>query len=205
VNSPDPAQNSADSVSKSGSAPDPAFLRRVRDREPAALGEFFDRYLPLVYSIVMRLTGQAATAEDLTQEVFLKVHRALDRLDPERDPAPWLTTISYNACRDLWRSAAGRLQRESSSIDEHEGIAVQLAHTGPTPLASLEREEREELVRRAIQALPQQQKEVVVLHDYEGMSHEEIAGLVGATPVAVRKRYSRALAALATMLKDDLS
>src|SRR5205814_249964 len=80
-----------------------ADLERARDRDPEALAAFFEAYFDRIYALVYRLLGNRAAAEDVTQEVFLKVHRAVDRLDPQRDPGAWLSTIAYNACRDLWR------------------------------------------------------------------------------------------------------
>src|SRR5262249_28767345 len=79
---------------RGASAFDPALLERVRARDPEALGQFYDRYLDLVFGLASRLLGDRTLAEDATSEVFLKVHRAADRLDPTRDPAPWLATIT---------------------------------------------------------------------------------------------------------------
>ena len=65
-------------------------LERVRTRDPAALGALFDAYIGRIYGLAMRMTGDRAAAEDVTQETFLKVHRAAHQLDPARDPGPWL-------------------------------------------------------------------------------------------------------------------
>jgi len=86
-----------------------AELERVRAREPEALAAFFERHFDRVYGLVYRLLGDRTIAEDMTQEVFLKVHRAAHQIDPARDPVPWLVTIAHNACRDLWRSNAWKL------------------------------------------------------------------------------------------------
>src|SRR4029077_12114053 len=91
-------------------------LERVRARDRDALGRFFERYFDLVFGIALRLLGSREGAEDLTQEVFFKVQRAADQIDPRRDPAPWLTTIVYNACRDIWRSRGDRLPRRGQSL-----------------------------------------------------------------------------------------
>ena len=63
---------------------DSALIERVRTREPEAMGQFYDRYLDLVFGLAWRLLGDRTLAEDVTSEVFLKVHRAADRLDPAR-------------------------------------------------------------------------------------------------------------------------
>ena len=94
--------------SQTGETPHPsvAELERVRARDPEALAAFFERYVDRVFGLVYRLLGDRTLAEDMTQDVFLKVHRAAHQLDPRRDPRPWIMTIAHNACRDLWRSAA---------------------------------------------------------------------------------------------------
>src|SRR5439155_594675 len=113
VAAPPPAGASPASL-RTGDAPDRAELERVRARDPEALESFFERYFDRVYGLVFRLLGDRTLAEDMTQEVFLKVHRAAHQLDPGRDPAPWIMTIAHNACRDLWRSNAWKLARRAA-------------------------------------------------------------------------------------------
>jgi len=167
------------------------------------MGEFFEYYFDRVFGLVLRLLGDRAAAEDVTQEVFFKVYRAAHQLDLARDPGPWLTAIAYNACRDLWRSSAYRMSGRSSSIDD-EAIAAPLVSTAGDPEHDVLMHERERLVRRALAELPEQLRTPVMLYDYQGMSHQEIATLLGIEHTAARKRYSRALAALAKLLKDSL-
>lgn len=177
-------------------------LERVRLRDPDALAVFFDRCFDRVYALARRLTGEDSAAEDVTQDVFLKAHRSARTLDPERDPAPWLAAITYNTCRERWRSRAHRQARRSVPLDEAPGLAGALASNGPTPEADLAARERDARVARAIQELPEQFRTVVVLHEYEGLAHAEIAGMIGAREAAVRKRYSRALGRLRESLGD---
>jgi len=179
------------------------LLERARARDPEALAAFFERYFDRVYGLVYRLLGERAAAEDMTQEVFLKVHRAIDRLDPDRDPGPWLTTIATNACRDLWRSGAYRIGRRSGSIEGDPIVAERLSRGTNDPERDLLAREREELVRNAVLRLPEPLREAVVLYDYQGLSHQEIAEIMGLNHAAARKRYSRALTALAKLLKES--
>ncbi|RKZ09604.1 hypothetical protein DRQ32_07975 [bacterium] len=176
----------------------------VRDGDSQALGRFFDRYFPMVFGLVARLLGSRTAAEDATQDVFLKVYRAIGRLDPERDPGPWLTTIAYNVCRDRWRSSAGRMERHSSSVDDRPELAHHLRDEGPDPQAELIADERERMVQAALQELPEAAREVIVLHDYEGLAHDRIAEMLGVSHAAIRKRYSRAVKALGEILKGRL-
>ena len=183
--------------------PEHGVLEAFRRREPAALEAFFDHYFDLVFGLVFRLLGNRAAAEDVTQEVFYKVYRAAERLDLARDPAPWIAAIAYNACRDLWRSVPQRIARHSGSIDDA-GLAETLTRGTNDPERDALAGERERLVQAAIAELPEQLRAPVVLHDYQGLSHQEIAELLGIEHAAARKRYSRALAALGGRLKDTL-
>ncbi len=176
-------------------------LAGVRRREPEALAAFFERHFDRVYALVYRLLGDQHAAQDATQEVFLKIHRAAHTLDPNRDPDPWVTTIAYNVCRDLWRSGAYRLSRQAVSIDDPEGSGSALASRADDPERALIAAERRDLVQKAIGALQEPLRAVVVLREYQGLSYEQIASMTGTTPVAARKRYSRALAELGKLLE----
>jgi RNA polymerase sigma-70 factor, ECF subfamily len=188
----DRAQESASSV---------LDLAGVRRREPEALAAFFERYFDRVYGLLFRLLGDRHSAQDATQEVFLKIHRAAHTLDPARDPDPWITTIAYNVCRDLWRSGAYRLSRQAASIDDPEHGDTPLTSRADDPEQALIAAERRDLVQQAIGALHEPLRAVVVLREYQGLSYERIAELTGTTPVAARKRYSRALAELGKQLE----
>jgi RNA polymerase sigma-70 factor (ECF subfamily) len=174
----------------------------VRARDPEALGAFYERYFDRVYGLAYRLLGDRAAAEDAAQDVFLKMHRAADRIDPDRDPEPWLLTITTNVCRDLWRSGAHRMSRRSTSIDEDPvtgGMA--LPSPGKSPEGELLASERERLTQEAITRLPENLREAVILREYQGLGYDEIARMLGINEAAARKRYSRALAELGRHLK----
>ena len=185
-------------------APSRAEIEAVRARDAAALGRFFERYVNRVFGLTLRLVGERALAEDITQEVFLRVHRAAHTLDPERDPGPWVMTIAHNLCRDVWRSGAYRMGRQSESLDGDPAAAERLSSGINQPERDHERSERERVVQDALLALPEHLRAVIVLHDYEGLGHEEIARSLGIEHAAARKRYSRALAALAGLLEGKV-
>lgn len=187
------------------SRPDARMLEAVRRRDPEALGEFFERYFDRLYNVAFRLVGNHGQAEDVLQEVFLKVHRAADQLDPDRDPGPWLTTLTRNACREMWRRSGRRPDHRAPSLDHgsvlHDTVAADV--TGPED--DVLRSERDRTVVGALMKLPGGLREVVVLRDYHGMAHDDIATVVGARVATVRKRYSRALSELRRHLKDLLA
>lgn len=173
-----------------------SVLEGVQRRDPDALAQLFDAAFPYVYNLALRLTGDRHAAEDVTQEVFLKVHRAADRLDPARNPRPWFTTIAYNAVRD---TARRRSTRPEDAVDAGE-IGERSPATG-NPEEELLRREREQMLGRALAELDELSRTVVVMHDFGGNSHEEIAQIIGASHAAVRKRYSRALQRMADTIR----
>jgi RNA polymerase sigma-70 factor (ECF subfamily) len=175
-------------------------LERVRDRDPEALGRFFDRYFDRIYGLAHRMLGDPNAAEDVSQEVFLKVHRAVDRLDVDRDPMPWLAAITANACRELWRGKHHKAAGRSVPLDDLADWERRHPVSGDSPERDLLSAERAAVVQGAIRELPEKLREVLVLHDWEGLSHQEIAERLDASYAAIRKRYSRALAALAKRL-----
>jgi RNA polymerase sigma-70 factor (ECF subfamily) len=184
---------------------DPKILAGVRERNPDALSAFFERYFDRVFSLAFRLLGDRTAAEDLTQDVFVKIHRGAHQLDPTRDPMPWVVAITYNACRDLWRSRAHRMGRRTASLDDEDtGLASRLSMGADEPEQNALRSERERLVQQAIDQLPETLRTAIVLHDYQGLSHQDIAAMTGVHHAAARKRYSRALAALGRLLEDVL-
>lgn len=177
-------------------------LEGVRAGDPEALAAFFEATFTDIFGLAYRMLGDRQAAEDVTQEVFLRVRRAATTLDPARDPRPWLRTIVANLCRDHWRSFGAKVSRLSKSVDEDQAGAARLAGDGPAPDAGLLAAERAGRVQEAIGQLSPELRAVVLLRDYEGLDHGAIARLVGASDAAVRKRYSRALARLGELLRD---
>jgi RNA polymerase sigma-70 factor (ECF subfamily) len=168
--------------------------RALPRRAPEALGALFDLYFPRVWAFVRRLVRDEHLAEDLTQDVFLQVQRALPRYEPERPLTPWIFAIATNKVRDHWRSAAHRLGLRSAALDDEQ--ALELLAESEVPAAKIEGREEQVLVREAIETLPESMRLAIVLRVYEGLSFAEIGRLVERDEVAVRKRYSRALAEL---------
>lgn len=190
-------------VVKGAGGADRALLERVRQRDPEALGVFYERYFDLVFGLAWRLLGERARAEDATSDVFLKVHRAADRLDPARDPEPWLVTITTNACRDVWRSGAWRMGRRAADVDDP-AVAGSLGSNRDDPEEDVLGAERERLVQQALLELPEPLRTCIVLHDYQGLDHRQVADVLHIAHDAARKRYSRALGALERLLRGRL-
>ena len=168
-----------------------ATLKRVRERQPDAMNEFFDAYYDRVFAYVSHNVGGGEIAEDLTQEVFLRLHRSLEKLDPERDPSAWVFTVAINLVRDHWRS------REHRRRGDHSDLTVLAAlpegRAGGDAQEELEREQDAKLLRQAIMGLGEQDRELIMMRSFGGMSTEELAEILKSNSAAVRQRFSRAL------------
>lgn len=208
----DPDTSGATRLVSRGTGADPAASRPepptrqeldgMRARDPAALSLLFDRYFDSLYSLVHRLLGTRELAEDVTQDVFYRAYRSIESLDPGRDPGAWLVTIAVNACRDHWRRADTRRGRIRRPVEDVEAVG-DAASASPDPAEALRLRRRREQVDSALRALPESLRLPIVLRDFVGFDHSEIAAMLDATPAAVRKRYSRGLAALAEQLRED--
>jgi RNA polymerase sigma-70 factor (ECF subfamily) len=196
------SEDAANRAAMPGSLLTTAVLERVQKRDPQALGLLFDTYFGRLYGLAFRLMGQQAAAEDVVQEVILRVHKAAHQLDVTRDPAPWLLTITTNLCREKWRSQQGRQDKQTLSLDAKPEYVANVVAEGASPEQAAVTADRERLLNEALAQLPEAMRLVVVLHDLQGQTHEEIAVLTDEEPPAVRKRYSRALGKLREMLKD---
>lgn len=186
---------------------DRSVLTGMREAKPEAMRAFFGAYFDRIYGFAFRLTGDRTLAEDVTQEVCYRIQRAASTLDPDRDPGPWVMAITANTCRSIWRSSASRMQRASRSIHgDADGSSppIDLPADVASPDEPLLAAERERLVQEALLGLDPALREIVLLRDYEGMDHTAIATALGISHSAARKRYSRALAALASRLRGVL-
>ena len=176
--------------------PDPAFGERLRLRDPEAMERFFDSHFGLVYARVRRLVPNTHEAEDLTQDIFLNIHRSLPSYDPRRSLGAWVSAIAMNRIRDHWR-ARGRA-RESDRID---GSSPPPAIHSERPESELEQQECDDEVKQAVYRLPLGMRSVLLLRFYDGLAFPSIARVLKLTPAAARKRYSRAL----QLLRGSLS
>lgn len=176
-------------------------MERLRARDPKALGAFFEDHFDSIYGLVYRLLGDRHVAEDVAQEVFFRAYRAIHRIRTDRDARPWLTTIAYNVCRNHWRSGSHRLARRSVSIHELGSADERMSLAGDDPESDALTRERERIVQETLLDLPEALRTAVVLHDYEGLSHERVAEITGIGHAAARKRHSRAVAELAKRLR----
>ena len=159
-----------------------------------------------VYGLCYRFTGSAADAEDLTQDVFLKVYRNLQSFDPARASLDvWLTALTRNLLVDHYRRS--RLERASDSLDEPLGEgneAATRAERLPDPRGSQEQHvaglELRSRVQAALARVTPELREAVILRDLQDLDYREIAEVLGIPQGTVKSRISRGRAELARLL-----
>ena len=141
-----------------------------------------------VFRTAWRLLGRLEDAQDAAQEVFLRLFRYHDRVDPDRPLEPWLYRVTVNVCRDLGRR---RSVRQAMSLEEAE-LARPLKSTEPDPgtVASVAEERR--IVEQALATLAEKERMALVLRDVEGLSTAEVAEILGSSQTTVRSQISRA-------------
>jgi RNA polymerase sigma factor CnrH len=174
----------------------PELTAGLPRRDPDALARFFELYFDRVHAYVRGLVRHEQAAEDLTQDIFLRIHRAFETYDPARPLRPWVFSIAVNRVRDYWRTRAHQAGQRDVSLDVESPDELGMVAEDAAPELPLERLEDAERVRAVVASLPDGLREVVVLRVFEEMGFEEIAAALGSNAVAVRKRYSRALAAM---------
>ena len=175
---------------------DDVLLARIAMGAADALAALFRRRQADVYRFALHMSGAAAVAEDVTQDVFVIVMRDAGRYEPGRSTvAAWLCGIARNCVRQ-------RLERDGKweSLDEEAAGEDAHAVVCPDPLVELTRSERAEMVRRAVIALPVRYREVVVLCDLEELTYAETADALGCAIGTVRSRLHRARTMLAARL-----
>lgn len=184
------------------SVPDEHIVQRVREGDTEAFGGLVASHQGPVYRIAAATTGDAAEAEDLTQSCFVAAFTRIGELRDGRRFAPWLYAIAHNSCRDWLRKHSRRpvLLGDPSKLrgaDPSESPNSPESHA----LAAA----RDEPVRRAVNSLPSDYRDVVVLRYVCGLSYAEIAETMGMKLSAVKMRWHRARKMLQERLRSHLA
>jgi len=183
-------------------------VRRCMDGDPGAWAELVRTHHRRVYGLCYRFTGNPADAEDLTQDVFLKVYSNLASFDTTRGSLQvWITTMTRNLLVDNFRRT--RNQRATSSLDdgwdntEELKPIDRLTARGPSPHESAARQELAKMVQEALARVSVELREAVILRDLQDLDYKEIAQVLGIPEGTVKSRISRGRAELARLLERN--
>jgi RNA polymerase sigma-70 factor (ECF subfamily) len=175
---------------------DDRLMTAVRDGEVSQLGVLFERHHRALFNFFLRLTGDRQASEDLVQDVFFRILKGRFTYRPGTQFRTWMYQVARSAHVDRYRSRP----RESASDPD----TLSAVSEGPAPGTALEREQEAALLRRALEELPVEKREVLVLSRFQGLKYQEIAALLGCEEGAVKVRVFRAIKALREIYLDLL-
>lgn len=184
-----------------------ALLRRCLAGDAAAWERLVEQNNRRIFNLCYRFTGSRDEAEDLTQEVFIKMYRTLSSYDVQRGAfTTWVTTVTRNLLVDHFRKR--KMDRMTESLDagsgpEEEGLSLaeKLADGGVAPDRHVGRRETQELVQQALQKLSPELREAVILRDLQDMDYKEIARALNVPEGTVKSRINRGRTELARLLQ----
>lgn len=185
--------------------PDARLMLRVRDDDAEAFEELVRRYQNRLLAIFQNMLGSREQAEDLVQEVFMRIFRARHRYVPEAKFSTWLFTIAHNVAKNVKRTKARRREvlvnsDESGSMSANPLEQMAQAASGQLPTRQIERLERAEMVRLAMESLNERQRLAVLLSKFECMSYADIGAAMGLSVPAIKSLLTRARSNLRDVL-----
>jgi RNA polymerase sigma-70 factor, ECF subfamily len=172
---------------------DAVIIEQARKGDPVAWEKLVVRHTKRVYNLCYRFLGRTDQAEDLTQEVFIKVFRNLNSYNADTGQfVTWLMSVGRNLLIDHYRHTKDeRVTVSANEEDEDFSVLDTIAAPEPGPQAQLEREEQAALLRKALVRLPSQLKEAVILRDLEELSYDEIGAILKVPEGTVKSRINR--------------
>ena len=180
------------------------IVQRVLEGDTNAVEELVLEYEKKVYNVALRMLNNSEDAADMTQEAFIKAYNSLSGFRGDSKFSVWLTRIVSNLCLDFMRSR-NRRPTVSLSMEDEDGEDVQLdiADTSQSPEQLLERSLTRESVRRGLQSLPEDYREILLLREIQGLSYDEIAAALDIEVGTVKSRIFRGRKKLCDYLIKD--
>ncbi len=175
---------------------DAELIEQCLRKDNAAWEMVIERFRRRVFRIAYKFTGKHDQAEDLTQEVFLKVFKSLDKFNQDADFSTWLSSVARNYCIDHYRAR----KREKEVLVE-DALAYDLATASyGNPYRVLEDQDWRSLMRRGLDQLPDKLREAVILRDLQGLTYHEMATRLALPEGTVKSRINRGREELARHL-----
>jgi RNA polymerase sigma-70 factor (ECF subfamily) len=180
---------------------DGTLMRRIAEADPAALGALYDRYGRLVYSLAAHIVNDDASAEEITQDVFVQVWKKAQTYRPEQGKvATWLTSVTRYRAIDILRRS--NVRPEGHRVDWEDGSGFEFEdpiRVEPT----IEMEQERRMVREAMTMLPPEQLEALAYAYFMGYSHQQIAQALGQPLGTVKTRIRLAMLKLRELIKTE--
>ena len=175
-----------------------ALIRRCLAGDQLAWEAIVRQYRRKVFNVAYKFVGKHDAAEDLTQDIFLKIFKSLDTFDRRANFQTWLISVSRNLCIDHYRS----VRKERETIDrEVDTSELSAAAPGQSQIAALEQRDRVELLREALASLPKTLRTAVLMRDLQELSYHEIARELRLPEGTVKSRINRGRSELARQIR----
>jgi RNA polymerase sigma-70 factor, ECF subfamily len=183
------------------------LVARAKSGERMAFNQLVRLHGKRVYNTVLRILGDQAEAEDVSQEVFLKMYQNIGKFRGDAKLSTWLYRLSINNALNRVRARKRRMYHKTFSLDaavrtEEGEVPQEHPDTNPDPRQILESRDTQRLVQEGISKLPDDQRTVIVLRDIQGLTYNEIAGILDCNEGTVKSRLHRARMALKDILKE---
>lgn len=203
------ATNDAGKASYELRDPDVRLMLEVREDNAAAFEELVLRYQNRLVAVLEHLTGKRDQAEDLAQEVFMRVYRARKKYVPTAKFSTWLFTIANNVASNARRSNS---RRREVHLEPAAGTTTQVhridqmlqVSSGQIPARQLDKAEMRDIVRAALSSLNERQRMALLLNKFEDMSYADIATIMEMSPQAIKSLLSRARGSMKDVLEPYL-
>ncbi len=184
---------------------DAEVMLRVRKGDQAAFNYLVQKYRRPMISFMYRMAHNSAVAEDLAQEVFLRVYRSRENYEASAKFTTWLYRIATNLAVNHARDTRHERPENQVSLDEPDqdtGLTMDLPDTSITAEESIVRRERMAAIRQKVQDLPERQKTAVIMHKYQQMDYKEISKVLKLSESATKSLLFRAYETLRVQLKE---
>ena len=180
------------------------LMLRVRSGDTESFEVLLRRYRGPMVSFFVRMVRDPALAEDLAQEVFLRVYQARERYQPEARFTTWLYRIATNLALNAIRDRRGHVASVEFEDQEREPEAARVADSRPTVEQQMMQSDRERIIREAVESLPERQCAAVILHKYQNVDYGQISRVLGLSESAVKSLLFRAYESLRERLEPLL-
>jgi RNA polymerase sigma factor (sigma-70 family) len=174
---------------------DEELIREIKNGSKSAMDVLVRRYYKTIFAFVYRRVTDKTIAYDLTQEVFIKIIKNIKRYSKKSSFKNWALAIAVNQCRDYFRSSEAKNSKLSSELEEGK-------YQSSTSISSVfEKKENRKLIMNALNQLPHNQREVVILKYFDDLKLIEIVGITGANESTVKSRLYQAIGKLESFLE----
>ena len=188
---------------------DTVLIRAVQAGDMAAFDELVLKHKDRLFNLVYWFLGDYQDANDCAQETFIKVFKSIKKFRFESAFSTWLYRIAINTCKNKIKSSAYRWKKKTVSLETSNGSkngnpCSEIVNGSPTPVMALEKKEKMMRIQKAINSLPEEQNQVVVLRDIQGLSYQDISDITGLNLGTVKSRLARGRLELKNQLKGRI-